>query len=134
MIYMSVQVELTNISEDDIRLCMQNYLRVYTRIYDESGKDFDLSDKYINMATVNSEFWYDSPKKENEENQYYFVTLSSGETITTNCVYIMRKEFLDDELYIELHEDDGEFNMKYNCVFPPTAETTKFLKINLREN
>ena len=130
--YMCVEVELTNISKEDIYLCMNLYLQVFTRIYDESGKDFGLTDRYIDMATAYTEFWYDSSKKENEEGEYYFVTLSSGETITTKCVYILRKEFSDDELYLKLHVDEGEYNTKYNCVFPPNAETTKFLKINLR--
>ena len=31
-------------------------------------------------------------------------------------------------------ENEGEYNTKYNCKFPPTAKTTKYLKINLNEN
>ena len=106
---------------------------MFTRINDKRGLDYNLADKYITFATAYNEFRYDSTKKENEGKSYYFITLSAGETITTNCVYIMRREFLDNELYFKLHEDEGEYSMKYKCVLPPTAETTKFLKINLQE-
>lgn len=131
--YMCVKIELTNISEEDMQLCVGNCLNVYTRIYDERGKEFNLADKYIDLPTAYNEFRYDSSKKVSEGNEYYFLSLSAGETITTNCVYIMRKDFLDDELYLGLHLDEGEYNRKYNCIFPPTAETTKFLKINLQD-
>lgn len=132
--YMCVQVEITNKTSEREDLDVLDSLRVFTRINDERGKEYGLADKYISFATAYNEIWYDSTKKENEKKSYYLLHLSAGETITTNCVYIMRKEFLDDELYLNLHQDEGEYNNKYMCVFPPTAKTTKFLKINLKEN
>ena len=66
--YMCVKVEITNKSSEKVNLCLGNYLKVFTRLHDERGKEFKLADKYISLATANSEFWYDSPKKENEKN------------------------------------------------------------------
>ena len=131
--YMCVQVELTNKSTEKEDFRLQPF-HIFTRIKDERGKDYGLADKYISFATAYNEFWNDSANKVDEVKNSNLLHLSAGEVITTSCVFIMRKEFLDDELYLCLHQDEGEYNNKYKCVFPTTAKTTKFLKINLRDN
>ncbi len=132
--YLCVKIEITNNSTGNAVLSMGNSFKYVSRINDERGQEFGLADMRIEFTNPHTEFMYDSAKKENEGRQYYYLSLSAGETETTNCVYIFSKKLLEDDLYLELHRDKGEYNSKYHCTFPTTAETTKFLKINLREN
>ncbi len=132
--YLCVKIEITNNSTANAVLPMSKSFRWVSRINDERGQKFGLSDKRVESTNPSTEFSYDSTKKENEGKQYYFLSLPAGETETTNCVYIFSKKLLNDDLYFELHWDKEEYNNKYHCTFPPTAETTKFLKINLRES
>lgn len=131
--YMCVQVELTNNSNENTTFPVSQSLRWYSRVEDTRGKEWNLADKRIDMSMPYSELWYDSTKKEDGVKNYYSLLLSAGETITAKCVYVFDKSCLKNELYLCLHLDDGEENIKYNCTFPPTAKTTKFLKINLQE-
>lgn len=132
--YMCVQMEITNNSTGNAVLPMGNTFKWVSRIDDIRGQEFELADMRVETSRPFGEFWYDSTKKENEGKQYYYLSLSAGETETTNCVYIFSKKLLGNDLYLELHFDKGEYNTKYNCTFPPTAKTTKYLKINLKEN
>lgn len=132
--YMCVQMEITNNSTGNVVLNIGNAFKLVSRINDTRGQEFELADMRVEYAMPFGEFWYDSTKKENEENKYYYFSLSAGETETMNCVYIFSKKILGKDLYLELHWDNGEYNTKYNCTFPPTAKTTKYLKINLKEN
>lgn len=132
--YMCIQMEITNNSTGNVVLPMSKSFRWASRINDIRGQEFELADMRVESAMPFGELWYDSTKKENEGKQYYFCSLSAGETETTNCVYIFSKKLLGKDLYLELHWDEGEYNTKYNCKFPPTAKTTKYLKINLNEN
>ena len=131
--YMCVQVELTNNSNENAAFPVSHSLRWYSRVEDIRGKEWDLADKRIEYLMPYTELWYDSPKKEDGVQNYYSLLLSAGETVTTKCVYVFDKKCLENELYLCLHLDEGEENIKYNCIFPPTAKTTKFLKINLQE-
>ncbi len=132
--YLCVKIEITNNSAANAVLSMFDSFRWISRINDERGQEFGLANMRIELTRPHTELRYDSEKKENEGKQYYFLSLPAGETETTNCVYIFSKKLLNDDLYFELHWDKEEYNNKYHCTFPPTAETTKFLKINLREN
>lgn len=132
--YMCVQVEITNKSAGNAVLYMNHSFRYVSRINDMRGQEFGLTDMRVELVSPSTELLYDSTKKENEGKQYYYLSLSAGETETTNCVYIFSKKLLGNDLYLELHFDKGEYNTKYNCTFPPTAKTTKYLKINLKEN
>ena len=115
-------------------LPMSQSFKWVSRINDARGQEFGLADKRVESKNPSTELLYDSAKKKNEGKQYYFLSLSPGETETTNCVQTFNKKLLNDDLYFELHWDKEEYNNKYHCTFPPTAETTKFLKINLRES
>lgn len=132
--YMCVQVEITNKSAGNAVFPMSKSFRYVSRISDMRGQEFELPDMRVEHVSPSTELSYDSTKKENEGKQYYYLSLSAGETETTNCVYIFSKKLLGMDLYLELHLDEGEYNTKYNCTFPPTAKTTKYLKINLKEN
>lgn len=131
--YMCVQAEITNNFNESKTLYMSKSLRWVSRINDTCGQEWNLPDKRIDYEMPYTELWYDSSKKEDEGQGYYHLSLSAGETITTNCVYIFDKSRLESEIYLQLHLDEGAYNTKYNCVFPPTNETTKFLKINLQD-
>ena len=132
--YLCVKIEITNNSTENAVLPMSQSFKWVSRINDERGQEFGLVDMRVESTSPSTELRYDSAKKENEGKQYYFLSLPAGETETTNCVYIFSKKLLNDDLYFELHWDKEEYNNKYHCTFPPTAETTKFLKINLRES
>ena len=132
--YMCIEVELTNNSNENKEICLRESMMLYTRVEDIRGKDFNLTDKRVdNYITPYTELMFDSDKKKDENKGMYFLLLSAGETITTKSVYIFDKRYSENELYICLHMDEGEENTKYNCIFPPTAKTTKFLKVNLQE-
>ena len=133
VIYMCVQIEITNKSNGQITVPMSHSFRWRSRIKDIRGQEFGLADMRVEYEMPYSELWYDSTKKENEGKQYYSLSLSAGETETTNCVYFLNKKSLENDLYLMLHMDEGEYNNKYHCKFPPNAKTTKFLKINLKE-
>ena len=132
--YLCVKIEITNNSTENAVLPMSQSFKWVSRINDARGQEFGLADKRVESKNPSTELLYDSAKKKNEGKQYYFLSLSPGETETTNCVQTFNKKLLNDDLYFELHWDKEEYNNKYHCTFPPTAETTKFLKINLRES
>lgn len=132
--YMCVKVEITNNSSENVVLPMGNSFKYRSRINDIRGQEFGLANMRVEYDAPYSEFWYDSTKKESGAKSGYYLLLQAGETETTNIVYISSKKSLKNDLYLCLHEDDGEYNEKYKCEFPPTSKTTKFLKINLQDN
>ena len=131
--FLCIPVEITNLDEMENTIMISDF-HLRKRFFDDRLTEFGFS-SYGTYPVGLVDLWYDYPGKNNLSKEYYYVQLLPGETIHTNLLYLIQKEDLNSELYLDLYDGYAlsAYDQHLKCYIPPVNKEIKFLKIHMEE-
>lgn len=132
-VILEVDSELTNLTDTAHHLALGQSLRIYMRIPDERGTAYGYADKRVELAMPYTEFWTVCPDVAASKLFDYDLSFAAEETILVKTLYVIPREFLEQELYLGLYQTEGTYDRKLKFTPPVDDERTKFLRIHFEE-